>query len=135
MSVVTYSVPQAQSDKHMLRITVGGKSKSVTFEDKRKIGSLTYTTSSKEEQTEIEKSKLFLSGAMVKDSGESKSLDEAPETFDPVTFDEVTTFAQAKAILMEEPYEIKASKLKDAVKILKAAESVNVSFPNLNLKA
>lgn len=135
MSKATYIIANSYSLQHSLRITVNGKSKQILFTDRYKNGTLIYETSVKEEQEEIEKSKLFLSGAMVKDGGESKSLDEAPETFDPVTFDEVTTFAQAKAILMEEPYEIKASKLKDAVKILKAAESVNVSLPNLNLKA
>jgi hypothetical protein len=132
MSKATYIIAESYSLQHSLRITVKEKSKQILFTDRYKNGTLIYETSVKEEQEEIEKSKLFLSGAMVKDGGESKAgADEEPETFDPVTFDEVTTFAQAKAILMEEPYEIKASKLKNSESILKAAESVNVSFPNL----
>lgn len=131
MATKIYSIPQAQSEKHILRITVDGKSKMILFEDKRKTGNLVYATNSKEEQTEIEKSKLFVAGIMIKDDGNASYDDNTDEDFEAKEYPLVKTWKDAKAVLMEEPYEIKASKLKNAESILAAAESVKASFPNI----
>ena len=58
----TYKITDANSQRIAKRFTVGGKSQTIIFEDKRGNHILTYTTKVKSEQTAIQESKYFEEG-------------------------------------------------------------------------
>ena len=83
-----------------------------------------------EESEYFKQERILLIGADT-DVMEGDALVKKPVEFDPVEFKEVTDINAAVDILKKNPYRIHHSKLQTPDSVLKAAESVNVSFPNL----
>jgi hypothetical protein len=76
-----------------------------------------------------EKRILLLGSTLDGKKGEKESAVD----FDPVEYGEVTDINMAAEILRGNPYRIHHSKLKSPESILKEAEGVNASFPNLRI--
>ncbi len=137
----TYQKKDQYSNISSVRIDVAGKSKTITFENKRRNGVLVYETSDKEIQKGIEASKQYLEGKVIclEGSGEIK-VNNVPNAIDAEKqeyaqeYPDVTTFSQAKEILRGEPFRVGPtnSSLKTAEGILAKAAELGISFPNLS---
>ena len=92
-----------------------------------------FSTSDKSVQEEIEKHPKFLSGEIGIFSSERKS-DEKEPVKEPKEFNDVTDLNDAVAVLTGEPYKVKATKLKSKEAVLRVAEELGVSFPNLTVE-
>ncbi len=68
-----------------------------------------------------------------KDDSPVGDVTDAGKVFEPVTFEDVTTFRAAQAILTDEPYNTAKTSVELRTKeaILKKAEELGISFPNL----
>lgn len=143
MSKKVYQQKNQFATSTSIRIDVKGKSQSVTFESKRKNGILTYETDNAEIQAGIEATNKYLSGAITCIEGAKSSQQstvnsqqkEKVENTDVTEFPEVVEFQSAKEILRNDPYNVPFQGLNTPAGILKKAEEVGVSFPNLKAEA
>lgn len=137
MSKKTYQQQSQFSNSAALRLTVNGKSKTIVFESKRKNGYLNYETDDADVQKSLEDSKLFKEGFIMCINTEKTAPKNVPSTKpsdeDSKKYEEVTKWEVAKEILRSEPYNVPFQKLNNPTNILKQAEELGVSFPNLNV--
>jgi len=154
MSRKVYQQKNQFSNSSAIRIDVKGKSKTVTFESKRRNGLLTYETEDADIQSAIESTKQFEAGkitciegtvrpqapkGVVKkevdggDGGDAIPVKPEVKKTEVVEYAEVTEFQAAKEILRSEPYLVPFQALNSIPNILKKAEEVGVSFPNLKV--
>lgn len=120
-----------------MRIDVAGKSKTITFENKRKNGILSFETTDEEVQKGVEASRQYQEGRIVCTEGATANT-ATPTTpiiplEDPTEYQEVTTFAQAREVLRGEPFKVGATSnsLKTAEGVVAKAAELGISFPNL----
>ena len=90
-----------------------------------------YSTSNKQVQEAIENTGYFLDKKIGIASSEAKREDENLSGISPVEYPEVTDLNDAVSVLKREPYRVHHSKLKDKDSVLKIAEELGASFPNL----
>ncbi len=135
------------SNSAAIRFTVKGVSKTVIFESKRKNGILTYETNDADVQDAIEESKQFEEGKITCIEGASSiklqasskenagdsgaSGDGGKKDAETKEYPEVTEWQAAKELLRSEPYNVPFQSLNTPGNILKKAEEMGVSFPNL----
>ena len=122
-----------------MRIDVSGQSKTIAFENKRKNGVLVFETTDEEVQKGIESCKAYQEGRIICIEGatanKTKQLTPPPPDDELTELPEVTTFAEAKAVLRGEPYNVGATSnsLKSAEGVIAKAAELGISFPNLKI--
>ena len=137
MSKKIYQRKDHFSNKSAIRITVGGKSKTIEFENKRKNGVLIFETEDKATQDAVEELDKFKNGTIVCIEGKTtkqalaSKITKEPEDKDTIEYEEVTSLQQAKEILRGEPYNIPFQSLNSPENIQKKAEELGISFPSL----
>ncbi len=124
--------------EHTLPIETGTSNTYITFEKEEKnTKDAFYSSNDKELCEHIEKSSLYKKGIikLVFDTEENEvdtaTIDAGDNRDEPVVYDKVKTFKEAKEILTAAPYNVPISHLGNGEKIMKKANELGVSFPNL----
>ena len=134
-----YQITDEHSAKKAIRFTVDEKSKTVVFDSKNKDGILLFETEDKKVQEAIEKSSYFENETITCVSKTNSTPSTPAKTSDDddsgtAVFEEVTTFAAAKEVLRNEPYNVPLSAMPNYKAFKAKADELGVSFPNLKTK-
>ncbi|MDR2002397.1 MAG: hypothetical protein LBQ74_05140 [Prevotella sp.] len=115
--------------KIVFAVKLSGGVRNVTFSN---FGG-SYTTSDKEEQKAIEDSFYLKKGLVYHTPGPDGEQSDEDESSGSTEIGHVTNIQQAKELLRSSPYDIPYQRLSTPEKILRAAEELNISFPNLKI--